>query len=128
MNTNKAPSAERVILVVEDEPLIRLTTVTALTEAGFGVLEAEHAAAAMAVLRLGAEAIHGLFTDVRMPGTMDGVMLAHEACRCWPWIRLLIASGHAFPAELNLPAKSRFIAKPYHLRDVVQHLHEMGME
>ncbi len=81
----------------------------------------------MAVLRSGADGIHGLFTDVRMPGAMDGVMLAHEACRSWPWIGLLIASGHAFPAELNLPKKSRFIAKPYHLRDVVQHLHELGM-
>lgn len=114
-----------VILVVEDEDIIRMLAVDALEDAGFEVLQAGHAADAMIVLKKFASGIHALFTDVHMPGTMNGVMLAHEAQRCWPWIQLLIASGHMIPAPSDLPVRSRFLPKPYKLVHVVNHVRDM---
>jgi two-component system, response regulator PdtaR len=114
-----------VVLVVEDEFFVRMVAVEALTEAGFTILEAERAADAMAVLHSRASDIHALFTDVQMPGEMDGVMLAHEAFRRWPWIGILITSGYTHHARAAMPAASRYLHKPYDLDHVIQHIHEL---
>ncbi len=124
--TEKTTAADKhIVVVVEDETLIRLFVCEALTEAGFDVVEAKHADAAVAVLRARAEEIHALFTDIHMPGSMNGLALAHLSRRSWPWIALLIASGLARPQLEEMPHGSRFLPKPYHPDHVVGHLREM---
>lgn len=97
----------------------------ALVDAGFHVIEATDAHEALDILQARARGIHGLFTDVHMPGSINGVALVHEATRCWPWVRLLVASGKAMPTQAELPPACRFLSKPYKLKHVVGHLHEM---
>ena len=78
------------------------------------VMEAEHAEAALKSLHAKASDIHVLFTDIQMPGTMDGLALAHHTAQNWPWIALLITSGLPRPDQAALPIESRFLSKPYH--------------
>jgi CheY-like chemotaxis protein len=115
----------KIIIVAEDEFLIRMETVEALSAAGFQVIEADHADDALVILEMQAENIHGLFTDVHMPSTLNGLELAHHVKRHWPWIALLIASGQAQPQAHELPEGSRFVAKPYDTAHVARHLHEL---
>jgi hypothetical protein len=77
------------------------------------VLEAEHADAALLILNVQAADVHVLFTDIHMPGSMNGLALAHHAHRHFPWIALLVASGDARPGKKDLPEGCRFLAKPY---------------
>jgi CheY-like chemotaxis protein len=113
------------IVVAEDEEAIRVIVCQALTDAGFIVVEAGHADEAAILLRAHAPAVHALFTDIHMPGSMDGLALAHMSRCNWPWIALLIASGQARPPMHELPEGSRFLPKPYHPDHVVDHLREM---
>ena len=83
-----------------------------LTEAGFQVVEAESADEAIRVLKSRPD-IHLAFTDVGMPGTMDGVKLSHCIRDRWPPVKLIVASGQTILAESQLPAGGRFFAKPY---------------
>ena len=106
-------SSQKTVLVAEDEVLIRLMAVELLSEAGFTVLEAEHAASALRLLAEHAVRVHLLCTDIHMPGEMDGLALAHHASSHWPWVALIIVSGEAHPAEHELPEGSRFLSKPY---------------
>jgi CheY-like chemotaxis protein len=115
-----------VVVVVEDEVLVRMLAVDVLTEAGFVVLEAEHSAHALIHLEVQAADIHVLFTDVHMPGDMAGLALAHHARRCWPWIATLITSARAHLASQALPAGSRFLAKPYNVDNVVAHVRQLA--
>lgn len=114
------------VLVTEDEDLVRLVIVEALEDAGFEVIEAEHAEAALSVLQVHADRIHVLFTDIHMPGSMDGLALAHHVASHWPKIALLITSGRPSPDRGSLPKDSRFLAKPYDHGDVIQHLLELS--
>jgi CheY-like chemotaxis protein len=114
------------VLVAEDEELIRLLIVDALEDAGFKVMEVEHAEAALAILRLHAARIHVLFTDIHMPGAMDGLALAHHTAKHWPHIALLMTSGRPRPHRAHLPAKSRFLAKPYRHDHVIRHINELA--
>ena len=114
------------VVVVEDELLIRMAVVEILSEAGFLVLEAEHAEKALAILKIEAHGVHVLFTDVRMPGEMDVVALSHHVKANWPWISLLVTSAHASLTEEDLPPGSRFITKPYHHAHVIDHVRELA--
>jgi two-component system, response regulator PdtaR len=114
-----------VVIVVEDEPLIRMVLVEALLDAGFDVIEATHAREAVTMLEGEAIRVHALFTDVHMPGDMDGVALAHHTRLHWPWISLLVTSGRAYPKTNTMPEGTRFIAKPYELKHVIGHIREM---
>jgi two-component system, response regulator PdtaR len=89
-------------------------------------MEAEHAEAALSVLERHAARIHILFTDIQMPGSMDGLALARHTSKNWPRIALLIASARAQPDRVTLPEKSRFLAKPYRHSHVVQHIRELA--
>jgi two-component system, response regulator PdtaR len=115
-----------VVLVVEDECLTRMVAAACLVDAGCTVLEAEHAAAALMHLHAGAGNIRALFTDVQIPGEMDGIMLAHETKRRWPRIGLLIASAHPVHRLLPMPVGSRFLPKPYEMPHVLRHLRELS--
>src|ERR687898_2055622 len=92
-----------VVLVVEDEPLVRMTAVDELEEAGFHVLEAANADVALAVLEARSDEVQVLFTNVDMPGSMDGMALAEQVYQRWPHIRLLISSGYARPHPNQIP-------------------------
>ncbi len=116
---------KHLVVVVEDEFLIREAACDALTEAGFDVVSVEHAEAALDVLHRRAAEIRGMFTDIHMTGETDGLQLAHIARRKWPWIVLLIASGQARPRPHELPEGSRFVQKPYDPDHVIDHLRDM---
>src|ERR1700744_6532692 len=101
------------VLVAEDEELVRFVLVDALEVAGFEVIEAEHAEAALGVLQIHSARIHVLFTDIQMPGAMDGIAFAHHTAKNWPNIALLLTSARPRPDKRSLPDKSRLVTKPY---------------
>lgn len=100
------------VLIVEDEALIRISAVELVEEAGYEALEASNADEAIRILEARAD-IRLIFTDVDMPGSMDGLKLAHFVRDRWPPIRMVVASGLQIVAESQLPAGSRFFRKPY---------------
>ena len=102
-----------VVLLVEDEPFVRMAAAEALQEAGFEVIETVHAQAAQEVLQ-SRDDVQVVFTDVRMPGPMNGLELAAIVRRRWPHISLVITSGHLEPTCGLLPETAVFLAKPYH--------------
>lgn len=100
------------VLLVEDEMLVRMLGVDMLEEAGFIVVEADSADEAMTVLNGGGE-IQLLFSDVDMPGSMDGLELARLVHQRWPNVRILLTSGHHRLSEAGLPDGGRFLRKPW---------------
>lgn len=108
------PSASKrpVVLIVEDETLIRMDAIEAIEAAGFDVIEAASADQAIAILELRSD-IRLIFTDIHMPGSMDGLKLAHFVKDRWPPIKIIATSGHARIAQSDLPAGSSFLSKPY---------------
>ena len=114
-----------VVVVVYDELLIRAVAVDALSGAGFVAIEARHAEEALAILEAQSAEVHVLFTDVHMPGEVNGLKLAHHTRHHWPWIALLVASGHARPEPHEIPASSRFLPKPYSLDVMLSHVRDL---
>jgi DNA-binding response OmpR family regulator len=117
-------SAKPLILVVEDEPLLRFNAADALEEAGFSVTEANNAETALEVLEARRD-VRMLFTDVHMPGSFDGMELARQVHRRWPHILLMITSGRERPNAAELPDNGRFIAKPYRHNELVGWVNEL---
>jgi CheY-like chemotaxis protein len=105
-------SASPVVLVVEDEPLVRFDAADLLIEAGFRVLEAANADEAIEILEARND-IRAVVTDIQMPGSMDGLKLAATIRNRWPPIALIITSGHTVVPNDELPERGWFIAKPY---------------
>jgi CheY-like chemotaxis protein len=118
-------AAKPVILVVEDELLLRLTAVAIATEAGFQALSAATADEAISILEARAD-VRLVFTDVQMPGSMDGLRLAHAIRDRWPPVELIVTSGHAHIPADDLPARGRFFAKPYDVAALSQAFREMA--
>jgi len=100
-----------VLLVVDDEPLIRLDLRQLAEDAGFEVVEASNAAEARIVLE-GRRDIRVVFTDIRMPGDMDGLELARYVRRRWPPTFIVICSGNAEPPADEMPSEAVFLSKP----------------
>ena len=101
-------NANPVVLVVEDDPIVRITAVAHLQEHGFSLLEAPTADEAQVLIKEAPD-VSVVFSDVQMPGTLDGIALAH-GCRECPMVRVHLTSGRA-----GLPERSgawRFLAKP----------------
>ena len=113
-----------VILVVEDEALIRMGAVLMLEDAGFAVVEACNAHDAMEILNCRAD-VRAVFTDVNMPGSWDGMRLARMIRGRWPPIHLIVTSGLLSPGTDDLPPGGRFIRKPYEPAHVVATLREL---
>ena len=103
-----------VILLVEDELLVRMMAAEVLLEAGFTVVESGSAEEALAVLEARCD-VNVLFTDVNMPGSLDGLSLARIVHKRTPTIGILIGSGRIRPGPAELPPGARFISKPYAL-------------
>jgi CheY-like chemotaxis protein len=110
MSKDRSPPV--VVLVFDDEAVLRLLATDVLEENGFQVLEAENARAALKVLADHPD-IRVLFTDINMPGVLDGLDLAQETHARWPDIKLLVTSGRPKPADRDIPDAGRFVAKPY---------------
>jgi two-component system, response regulator PdtaR len=105
------------ILIVEDELLIRMDAVTFLVEAGFTVDEAGNADEAIALLEL-RDDIRVVFTDINMPGSMDGLKLAHYVRGRWPPVHLIVTSGQERPSSADMPSGCGFVSKPYQLENI----------
>ena len=114
-------TARPVVLVVEDEALIRLSAVQIVEEAGYEALEAANAEEAIYVLETRPH-VSLVFTDVHMPGTMDGVKLAHYIRDRWPPVRLMVASGVAILSERELPSGTGFLRKPYGEKTIIEEM------
>ena len=115
------------VLLVEDDETIRLVTSTALRDAGFEVIEAKTGDEAILLLA-DPDDIDALFTDVRLPGTLDGIDLAHETRRAFPQMPVVIASGYA--AQLTqrlrgLKPPPAFLPKPVSLDKIVTTIRNM---
>lgn len=118
------PYPQIAVLVVEDEVIIRLFISDELAELGFEVFEASNAREAIEVLNQHPE-IHVLFTDIDMPGDVDGLQLAQLVRTRWPPIKIIVTSGKHSYAHADLPVEGRFIPKPYEPSFVVAAIHEV---
>jgi CheY-like chemotaxis protein len=105
------PELQSTVLLVEDEPLIRLFVSELLEEAGFKVVEAANATEALVLLDAGLE-VNVLLTDVDMPNGCNGFELAHRVHEIWPQAEILIMSGRQWPSQGDLPQGAAFLAKP----------------
>lgn len=113
-----------VVLVVEDDSLLRMDAVQMIEEAGFQVLEADNADQAVALLERRSD-INVVFTDIQMPGSMDGFKLAHAIRDRWPPVKIIATSGYFLEMTSNLPEGGRFISKPYDIQQITALIHEM---
>jgi CheY-like chemotaxis protein len=112
------------VLIVEDEPLIRMGAVYLIEEAGFEVYGAASADGAIAMLELHNE-IRLIFTDVDMPGSMDGLKLARYVRGRWPQVKIIVTSGHVKVTEESLPVGALFLPKPYDPAEITHKVREM---
>jgi CheY-like chemotaxis protein len=101
-----------IVLVVEDEPLLRMDVVDLIEDGGFTVIEAAHAAAAITILEE-RDDIRIVFTDIEMPGAMNGIKLAYAIRDRWPPVAIIVTSGHVMPREGDLPVNVPFLSKPF---------------
>ena len=117
-------SVPAVVLVVEDEMLLRMRAVDMVEDAGYTSVEAVDADAAFAILESRSD-IALLFTDIQMPGSMDGLGLARSVHDRWPPIKIILVSGQLKPANLDIPAGSRFFGKPLEAKVMIAQMQSM---
>src|SRR6204780_5386900 len=112
------------VLVVEDEMMLRMRAVDIVEDAGFIPIEAVSADEALAILESRSD-IDLLFTDIQMPGSMDGLKLAHAVHDRWPAIKIILVSGQVKPSDAERPADSRFFGKPLGVGQMIGELQAM---
>ena len=113
-----------VVLVVEDEPLLRLFATDMIEDAGFAVIDVGSASEAIAVLERRPD-VRIVFTDVDMPGGIDGIRLAACVRDRWPPIKIIITSGKPWPTGVMLPTDAIFFSKPYGQDRVISTIQRM---
>jgi CheY-like chemotaxis protein len=106
------------VLVVEDDPLLRIAAADMVESAGFSVLEAANATEAVGILESRLD-IHIVFSDIDMPAGINGIMLAAVIRDRWPPIEIILVSGHVDAPDIDLPARTVFFSKPYDEKKVV---------
>jgi len=111
-------------LVVDDDAIILMDACEMLKAAGFRFFEASTGDAAITLLEDRAESVTLLFSDVEMPGHVNGFGLARHVAQHWPWIEIVIASGRVQPGPDDMPAKATFIRKPFDHQMVYDHLRD----
>ena len=116
-----------VVLLVEDEPLVRTLQVDILRDADFWVLEAQDADEAFEVLKRRPD-VRAVLTDVDMPGSLDGFEFARLVAQGWPKVGVLVISGKTAPEPGDLPPSGRFAAKPVRPDDLVEMLRSVMTE
>src|SRR5579871_593790 len=112
------------VLVVEDEMLLRMRAVDIVEDAGFTPIEAANADEALAILESRSD-VDLLFTDIQMPGSMDGLKLAHAVHERWPSIKIILVSGKLTPTDSERPTDSRFFGKPLEVKQMISEIQEM---
>src|SRR3954463_6368378 len=112
------------VLVVEDEMILRMRAVDIVEDAGFNPVEAVNADEAISILESRSD-ISLLFTDIQMPGSMDGLKLAHAVHDRWPAIKIILVSGQVNPSDAERPADSRFFGKPINLARMIPAMRAM---
>jgi CheY-like chemotaxis protein len=112
------------VLVVEDEMMLRMRAVDIVEDAGFTPIEAVNADEALAILESRSD-IELLFTDIQMPGSIDGLRLAHAVHERWPSIKIILVSGKLTPTEAEKPVNSRFFGKPLEVKQMIAEMQEM---
>ena len=112
------------VIVVEDETLVRLDIAMSLENEGFIVLEASNADDAIDILNAHPE-IRLMFTDIDMPGSMDGLKLAEAVRDRWPPVKIIVASGHRQLSDELLPVEGKFFSKPYDHTRIITTMREM---
>jgi two-component system, response regulator PdtaR len=115
------PKPLGVILLVEDEPLVRLVVADILMEAQFRVIEAADAEEALRVLKAEVD-VDVVLSDVEMPPGMNGYDLARQVHKNWPSMGILVASGREWPRAHDLPPGAVFLAKPYSHATLLSHV------
>jgi two-component sensor histidine kinase len=123
MSSALLPSSPKV-LVVEDEMVLRMRAVDIVEDAGFIPVEAVDADEALSILESRSD-IALLFTDIQMPGSIDGLKLAHAVHKRWPAIKIVMVSGQVNLSDADKPADSRFFGKPLIAHQMISELQEM---
>jgi len=113
-----------VVLVVEDEMLLRMRVVDMVEDAGYVPVEAVDADEAMQILHARSD-IALMLTDVQMPGSMNGLQLAHAVHERWPPIKIILASGQLKLSGSEIPVDSRFFGKPLQSAEIIAEMREM---
>src|SRR6195952_3444518 len=117
-------AALRSVLVVEDEMMLRMRAVDMVEDAGFSAVEAVNADDALAILESRSD-IELLFTDIQMPGTMDGLKLAYAVHERWPSIKIILVSGQLKLTDGDKPPDSLFFGKPLGVKEMIAEMQEM---
>jgi CheY-like chemotaxis protein len=112
------------VLVVEDEQLIQSTALDMVEEVGFEAIAASDADEAIRILESRND-IRAVFTDIHMPGSMDGLRLARVVRNRWPPVALIVTSGRTKVLETDLPTGGRFLPKPYQLAQIETALRQL---
>jgi two-component sensor histidine kinase/ActR/RegA family two-component response regulator len=120
MKSDQSPT----VLVVEDEMVLRMRAVDIVEDAGFNAVEAVNADEALSILESRSD-ISLLFSDIQMPGTMDGLKLAQAVHHRWPSIKIILVSGQVKPTNDDKPADSRFFGKPIDVKEMISELQDM---
>jgi CheY-like chemotaxis protein len=113
-----------IVLVVEDEMLLRMRAVDMVEDAGFASIEAVDADEAVAILESRSD-IALLLTDIQMPGSLDGLKLAHAVRARWPRIKIILVSGQLQLTDTDIPADSRFFGKPLEAETMIAVMQNM---
>jgi two-component system, response regulator PdtaR len=113
------------VLLVEDDPLLRLDASVVLLDAGYEVLEAADGDEAIALLETESD-IRVMVSDIQMPGSLNGVELAHAVRRRWPPIKMLLTSGRHIPRAGELPERVRYLPKPFAGRELLAEVEQLA--
>jgi DNA-binding NtrC family response regulator len=114
-----------VVLVVEDDIVLRIHAAIMIERAGFDAIEAGNADDAIAILETRPD-IRIVFTDIEMPGSMDGLKLARAIRNRWPPIELILTSGKHNVSDDDLPERGRFFPKPYNADALVEAIRDLA--
>jgi len=123
--TTTTLSSRAAFLIVDDEPLIRMELGDVVRDCGFDVWEAANTAEALAMLETSGGSFVGLITDINMPGTRSGIVLANHVRWMWPHIHIIVLSAVRQPIAGELPAQVKFLAKPVPPTKLVSTIHAL---
>ena len=125
MSTITLDTPRKAFLIVDDEPLLRLELGDIVRDCGFEAREAANTAEALAMLETDASKVIGLITDINMPGTRSGIVLANHVGCLWPHINIIVISAVRRPLQGELPFPAKYLAKPVPPTKLVSAINEL---